>query len=714
MNASRIIEYSRVIVLLLLLFVKIKLFAQAPPNCPGVTGFPATGQTFVVTRTDDWPDENNSPVVGQLRWAIAQANRCRAVGGRHVIQFNIPGPGPYIFKPFIMYPRIQSSVTIDGFSQPGSSYGNPMIVIDGEYASAGGVRSVNYTAQGYGSASRDFSSSSDKGRCFEENYDYTLGGSGTAIIWRGLVLNNFHTTAPLVPIGAIHMNTGGGFIVEGCFIGTDYTGNIARSNDAGITMNSPGNCGDPAFGNHIIGSTNPDLRNIISGNDQWGIQVMKTYGVQILNNYIGLSKSGAPMGNGGNGIQMWLWNYNILVKGNRIENNGGNGITLWEANGCGGQDVNGNRFEGNTINRNALNGMQFLNSGVYDHVVGVDVSGAGTPNEIAYNGWNGVYVAEWWDGSAYAGGASRTVQIRKNSIYCNGQKAINLNYGTPNPGNQNIQRPIINTSTSTATLLRGTAPANKLIDIYGMSPCASCTSSGSQGDGFVWVGSTLSDGTGNWSFAGTFHGQMSATAADNTGSTNSRNTSEYSTCIYIDNLPVTFLDFSVVKSSGEVVLQWTTSFEENNAFFEVQRSTDGSYFETMHIESGAGNSSSLQYYSYTDQQVVEGMQYYYRIRQVDRDGAFSFSKILTVHFGKGDYFFSVAPNPAQESVLVRLSNDLIYEIKLLDLAGQEVLSLKGNKENVQRLSLSGLAAGVYVLKVISVNNKCYQEKMYKE
>jgi hypothetical protein len=170
---------KNVFVVFALLLAPVVNFAQAPPNCPAATGFPATGQTFVVTRTDDWPDENNSPVVGQLRWAIAQTNRCRPTGGgTHHIIFNIPGTGPFIFKPFIMYPRIQSTTIIDGFTQSGSSYGNPMIVIDGSFASNGTTRCVNYTAEGYGSYCSDFSSSSDIGRCFEENYDYSLGGSG--------------------------------------------------------------------------------------------------------------------------------------------------------------------------------------------------------------------------------------------------------------------------------------------------------------------------------------------------------------------------------------------------------------------------------------------------------------------------------------------------------------------------------------------------------
>ncbi len=704
------------LVLLLTVFIKTELKAQAPPNCPAATGFPSTGQIFVVTRTDDWPDENNSPVVGQLRWAIAQANRCRPIaGGRHIIQFNIPGPGPYLFKPFIMYPRIQSSVTIDGFSQPGSSYGNPMIVIDGSYASAGGVRSVNYTAEGYGSYSADFSSSSDKGRCFEENYDYTLGGSGTAIIWRGLVLNNFKTTAPLVQIGAIHMNTGSGFVVEGCFIGTDQTGNIAVPNDAGITVNSPGNCSDPLEGNHIIGSTDPNLKNIISGNNMWGIQIMKTFGIQVLNNYIGVAKDGSPLGNGENGIRMWLWNFAVIVKGNRIENNSGNGIALWYAGAsCGGDNVYNSRFEGNSIKYNTLNGMSFLNSQVYDHVVGVDVSGVGVPNDISYNGQNGVYVAEWWNGSSYAGGASRTVQIRKNKIVCNGQKPINLNYGSSNPGNQNIQKPVINTTFSTTATIIGTAPANKLIDLYAMSLCANCSVSGSQGDGWAWIGSTVSDGVGNWSISGSFNGQVSATATDNVGATNSRNTSEFSSCLYVNALPVKFLQFTATKSNEEALLEWSTATEKNNAYFEIQRSIDGIYFETIKIVSATGNAIEVQSYSCLDSEISEGEIYYYKIKQVDADGQFSFSTTISIDLNGDEEVVHLYPNPASDNIELKLSSGSIVSIALYDLLGRALISINDIHTHSYKLMISEMATGIYVLKINTDKNKSYQEKIYKK
>ena len=99
-------------------------------------------------------------------------------------------------------------------------------------------------------------------------------------------------------------------------------------------------------------------------------------------------------------------------------------------------------------------------------------------------------------------------------------------------------------------------------------------------------------------------------------------------------LPVTLLNFTVTKQGDNAQLNWSTSSEENNKGFEIQRSTDQSNWTVLNFIAGAGNSQTEKDYQYLDQNLPAGT-YYYRLRQVDYDGKSSFSKVVPVTFDGG-------------------------------------------------------------------------------
>ena len=99
-------------------------------------------------------------------------------------------------------------------------------------------------------------------------------------------------------------------------------------------------------------------------------------------------------------------------------------------------------------------------------------------------------------------------------------------------------------------------------------------------------------------------------------------------------LPVTLLNFTVTKQGDNAQLNWSTSSEENNKGFEIQRSTDQSAWTVLSFIAGAGNSQTQNDYQYLDQNLPAGT-YYYRLRQVDYDGNSAFSKIVPVTFDGG-------------------------------------------------------------------------------
>src|SRR5438093_1167718 len=140
---------------------------------------------------------------------------------------------------------------------------------------------------------------------------------------RGLTINNFGTSTLQF---AIALNTKGGDIIEGNFIGTDVTGNIRRLNGYGVFINERAN-------NCIIGGTAAAARNLISGNRNDGVTLGGAQGVmggnRVQGNFIGTNVNGtSPLGNGFFGVQIY-GSSNETVGGttagarNSISGNGG-------------------------------------------------------------------------------------------------------------------------------------------------------------------------------------------------------------------------------------------------------------------------------------------------------------------------------------------------------------------------------------------------------
>lgn len=89
--------------------------------------------------------------------------------------------------------------------------------------------------------------------------------------------------------------------------------------------------------------------------------------------------------------------------------------------------------------------------------------------------------------------------------------------------------------------------------------------------------------------------------------------------VALSMLPVRFTSFVAKKAGNKVNLSWSTAQEINNNRFEIEKSLDGNDWQTIAMVMGAGTTTTVSDYSYTDQQVKDGTLYY-RIRQVDMDG----------------------------------------------------------------------------------------------
>lgn len=121
-------------------------------------------------------------------------------------------------------------------------------------------------------------------------------------------------------------------------------------------------------------------------------------------------------------------------------------------------------------------------------------------------------------------------------------------------------------------------------------------------------------------------------------------------------LPVTWLSFTGRYFNGSVDLNWSTSLEVNNEEYTIERSADGQSFTTIGNVAGVGNTTSISRYSFKDSNPLSGSAYY-RIKQTDRDGKFSYSDVIRVSNGevalKGLRLF---PNPSSGKMPLTIEN----------------------------------------------------------
>jgi hypothetical protein len=146
-------------------------------------------------------------------------------------------------------------------------------------------------------------------------------------------------------------------------------------------------------------------------------------------------------------------------------------------------------------------------------------------------------------------------------------------------------------------------------------------------------------------------------------------------------LPVSFIKFTGEYEKGISFLDWTTGTEQNNKGFEVERSTNGQNFSRIgYVASKAidGNSNVALQYSFEDTKPVTGINYY-RLKQVDKDGKFAFSKIivLTTSAGSELTFGHLYPNPVTSSVVrmvVLAPKAELVTFRIVDMSGRSVHS----------------------------------------
>jgi len=167
-------------------------------------------------------------------------------------------------------------------------------------------------------------------------------------------------------------------------------------------------------------------------------------------------------------------------------------------------------------------------------------------------------------------------------------------------------------------------------------------------------------------------------------------------------VPVELTSFSANVLGGSVVLNWTTATEVNNQGFEIQRSEDGISFNNIAFVPGFGTTTEPKSYSYNDQSVSSGT-YYYRLKQIDFDGSFTYSNVAEVEVSLPAVFSLEQnyPNPFNPSTSIQFSLpvDAQVIIGVYNLVGEKVAEV-ANKEfsagtHKVNLDVASMTSGIY-------------------
>jgi hypothetical protein len=284
--------------------------------------------TFTVNNTLDSGTGPCRPAVCSLRQAINDAN---ATSGKDTIKFDIRERGVQVIKPATKLPQITDSVTIDGYSQSGSS---PNTLDKGTNA--------KITIELNGSLAETNNGTDPR------NNLAGLDVAAPNTVIKGLAIRGFLRSG---------IKTSGeattGVKVEGNFLGTNASGTSGQGGD-GVSIGSAGT---------TVGGSTPAARNLISANGRSGVQLFSDNNV-VSGNLIGTKKDGiGALGNSFSGVS--IFGRNNLIGGttpgsaNTIAFNGGDGVAIENTDGT---TVNrGNRVLGNSIFSNGAIGIDLGN-----------------------------------------------------------------------------------------------------------------------------------------------------------------------------------------------------------------------------------------------------------------------------------------------------------------------------------------------------------------
>ncbi|MCF2502605.1 DUF4347 domain-containing protein [Dyadobacter sp. CY107] len=165
-------------------------------------------------------------------------------------------------------------------------------------------------------------------------------------------------------------------------------------------------------------------------------------------------------------------------------------------------------------------------------------------------------------------------------------------------------------------------------------------------------------------------------------------------------MPVTLVNFNASMNESAVDLVWSTSSEINSSHFEIQRSKEGKIWENIGLVNTRNENAGEQHYQYTDMLPLQA-ENFYRLRMVDADGTFAFSKIEHVRFLDSKAQLRSYPNPVTDRIFLDVTNvESIQSVEIYSASG--VLHYTGGY-SPEGIDVKALPSGIFLLKTIGAN-----------
>ena len=181
------------------------------------------------------------------------------------------------------------------------------------------------------------------------------------------------------------------------------------------------------------------------------------------------------------------------------------------------------------------------------------------------------------------------------------------------------------------------------------------------------------------------------------------------------NVPVELTSFTATLSDKNIQLEWQTASEVNNEKFEVETSQNGREFKKIGEVEGKGTTVEQQDYLFEINNPKNGISYY-RLKQIDFDGQFEYSKVISVNFkGENGEIGEFYPNPSK-SGLVNLDysskTDEEITVSVFDITGKlvvmEIQEISNGNNNLS-FNFSDLNTGIYIVKIGDKRNQNHQK-----
>jgi hypothetical protein len=172
-------------------------------------------------------------------------------------------------------------------------------------------------------------------------------------------------------------------------------------------------------------------------------------------------------------------------------------------------------------------------------------------------------------------------------------------------------------------------------------------------------------------------------------------------------LPLVLAEFTgTINSNNSVSLIWKTSSELNSKEFDLERSVDGVNFETISIVPAAGNSTVTINYSRRDEDHPQTPVLYYRLKLVDIDGRYEYSKVLKLRFRAGSFYINkIYPQPSRDMLHVDITNVsgpancIVSFVALGGAVIKQTTVVLNRGDNIVDVNVSSLPRGSYIMKI---------------